>query len=158
MVFPIISTLHRNFLLTGYILAELNWFCNLNLLIHSWNPTRGFLDVTSFILMELFFANKKSNIFHVLRHLSTDLLCFPAYAFPRWLYIWRNLIDRYFTFAAETDKGSLSIIGPCYLQSSVSGVKSISFVPIVFCPSVGVNLYTMRLDAKSWHQRESRAI
>ena len=57
------------------------------------------------------------------------------------------------------DKHTLSQYKWSVLPAIISfRCTSISFVPIVFCVSVGVNLYTMRLDAKSWHQSESRAI
>ena len=123
MAFPITSTLRRN-LFTNWLCSgsnELILYFNFN--IHSWSPTRAFLEVTSFILVELLFAENNPIFF-----MSWGSCWLTYYAFEHMLflagYIWRSLINRYFKFAAETDKGSLSIIGPCYLQSSVSGVQA----------------------------------
>ena len=97
MAFPITATLRRNFLLTGYVLVELNWFCNLNVIfILEANKSVSGRNYNSFILVELLFAKTNPTFFMSwLRHLSTDLLCFRANAFLYWWYIWRNfkLID-----------------------------------------------------------------
>ena len=44
------------------------------------------MDVTSFILVELFFANKKSNIFHVICRLT-------YYAFEQMLFFTGDIFD-----------------------------------------------------------------
>ena len=76
MAFPITSTLRRNFLLTGYVLVELNWFCNLNLIFILEAQQERFLDVTSFILVELLFAKKNPILF---MHWGTCRLSYCAF-------------------------------------------------------------------------------
>ena len=88
MAFPITSTLRRNFLLTGYVLVELNWFCNLNLIFILEAQQERFLDVTSFILVELLFA-KKNPIFFM----SWGTCRLTYYALERMLFFTSYIFD-----------------------------------------------------------------
>ena len=96
IAFPITATLRRNFLLTGYVLVELNWFCNLNVIfILEANKSVFGRNYNSFILVELLFAKTNPTFF-----MSWGTCRLTYYAFENMLFLAGYIFDAIFKLIA----------------------------------------------------------